>query len=411
MGGMSGEDGGVVVTGHEFGDFDLSTAEVLLQLRSAAEDYYNDNIRGTRVEHPDERIKEVLFSSRGRKKAISSSANPDKLKVFAKLPELMKNSEVIGSEEVKNIEKHPGVVRFWRLKANAVLDGRLVSVGFLVEERKNGKIYYNHNLETETGPSSGISGESPKGTLPPSADEPIDESISDSGDNASANEKTSTPIRELESDNQALKYTASAEVDEENITQNEDYLNLNIETAASRSREGGFFNGQDQSGEGDVKRGSTAFGRDAAVITLFESADLSTLLHELGHFFLQDVRDTAASEGAATGAKDLWEGVAGWQGVDDIDLGKPLSEEDAKKFIDALSKQDWDFVQGAWDLLEGDLRPLVREVMEKMTGVSPEWVEAAPVVTKHGTYRGGYYPILRAAPDFFAAELDRPPNK
>jgi hypothetical protein len=64
-----------------------------------------------------------------------------------------------------------------------------------------------------------------------------------------------------------------------------------------------------------------------------------------------------------------------------------------RRLMDKATKQDWDFVQGLWDVAES-LRPMVGETHEIMTGVSPRWVDAVPVSTKFGTYRGGYWPIV-----------------
>ncbi|MDR1515659.1 MAG: hypothetical protein LBS45_08190 [Synergistaceae bacterium] len=98
------------------------------------------------------------------------------------------------------------------------------------------------------------------------------------------------------------------------------------------------FKQLDASEETVVTKGSTAFSRDAAVITLFESADMSTFLHEMGHFFLQDVYDVAMTKGASTSAQDLWRGIAEYLEVDDIDLSKPLGEADSNRWKTAHEK-------------------------------------------------------------------------
>lgn len=60
--------------------------------------------------------------------------------------------------------------------------------------------------------------------------------------------------------------------------------------------------------------------------------------------------------------------------------------------LDSLTKQEWDFVQGVWDFFEG-YRPLVAAKERRVYGTEPDWVQPQQVVTPHGTYRGGYYPI------------------
>jgi hypothetical protein len=72
--------------------------------------------------------------------------------------------------------------------------------------------------------------------------------------------------------------------------------------------------------------------------------------------------------------------------------GERLTPAQLQTVLDTLTKTDWDFVQGVWDYLES-FRPQIAAKERRLTGVEPEWVEASPVVTKHGTYKGGYYPI------------------
>ena len=61
--------------------------------------------------------------------------------------------------------------------------------------------------------------------------------------------------------------------------------------------------------------------------------------------------------------------------------------------LDSLSKQDWDFVQAIWDMFES-MRPEIGAKERRLFGKEPEWVQAAPVITQFGTYRGGYFPAV-----------------
>jgi DNA-directed RNA polymerase subunit K/omega len=60
--------------------------------------------------------------------------------------------------------------------------------------------------------------------------------------------------------------------------------------------------------------------------------------------------------------------------------------------LDTLTKPEWDFVQGVWDHIN-QYWPEIAAKERRVTGNTPEKVEASPVITKHGEYRGGYYPI------------------
>jgi hypothetical protein len=61
--------------------------------------------------------------------------------------------------------------------------------------------------------------------------------------------------------------------------------------------------------------------------------------------------------------------------------------------LDTLDKRDWDFVQDHWDYLNTFWDEIAAK-RERLTGLPPEKVEATPVVTKFGTYAGGYSPLV-----------------
>ena len=58
-----------------------------------------------------------------------------------------------------------------------------------------------------------------------------------------------------------------------------------------------------------------------------------------------------------------------------------------------LTKEQWDYIQGVWDLLDS-MYPILAEHQKKMSGLDMDQVVATPVVTPYGVYRGGYYPIV-----------------
>ncbi|WP_303147932.1 hypothetical protein [uncultured Cloacibacillus sp.] len=69
------------------------------------------------------------------------------------------------------------------------------------------------------------------------------------------------------------------------------------------------------------------------------------------------------------------------------------TDADIEKIKAKMSRKDWEYVQGVWDLLD-TMWPKIKKVHELMTGTTIEKVEAKPVITEHGIYRGGYYPIV-----------------
>ena len=78
---------------------------------------------------------------------------------------------------------------------------------------------------------------------------------------------------------------------------------------------------------------------------------------------------------------------------DRIRKGFGLTDQQVMSIIDkTLEKRDWDFAQGVWDHLDTYWADVAALEM-KIHGAEPGRVQAAEVVTKHGNYRGGYYPI------------------
>lgn len=68
------------------------------------------------------------------------------------------------------------------------------------------------------------------------------------------------------------------------------------------------------------------------------------------------------------------------------------SSEGLDAVLDRLTKEDWDMVQAMWDYL-GTFWDETYKLNERTLGKNPPKIDATPVETKFGTYRGGYYPI------------------
>jgi len=71
--------------------------------------------------------------------------------------------------------------------------------------------------------------------------------------------------------------------------------------------------------------------------------------------------------------------------------GYGWSESQVQAILNKLTKEDWDFVQGTLDYIDS-YWPEVSGLSKRVDGIIPSKVEATPIVTKFGTYRGGYYP-------------------
>jgi Large polyvalent protein associated domain 22 len=73
--------------------------------------------------------------------------------------------------------------------------------------------------------------------------------------------------------------------------------------------------------------------------------------------------------------------------------GYGWTEEQVQAVLDKLDKKDWDTVQAVWDYIDS-FWPQIEEQERALNGIAPRKVDATPVDTNHGRYRGGYYPIV-----------------
>lgn len=93
-------------------------------------------------------------------------------------------------------------------------------------------------------------------------------------------------------------------------------------------------------------------------------------------------------------AGETVENLAGRSFRDETEMNSALS---------LLSKDDWDSVQAVWDTLES-LWPETAALERRITGVEPPKLERREVATAHGTYRGGYYPMVYDPNESFDVE-------
>lgn len=82
-----------------------------------------------------------------------------------------------------------------------------------------------------------------------------------------------------------------------------------------------------------------------------------------------------------------------------------LTQSQLDALLDTLDKRDWDFVQSVWDFMNSFQKESF-DVAERIRGVRPKAVEAEPVHTKFGAYKGGYYPAAYDPSKSKAAALD-----
>lgn len=73
--------------------------------------------------------------------------------------------------------------------------------------------------------------------------------------------------------------------------------------------------------------------------------------------------------------------------------GKAWTEQQLNEITGNLTARDWEFVQSMWDLVE-ELWPSISQLEKDLHGIPPEKVEAVPVQTQFGVFRGGYWPLV-----------------
>lgn len=72
--------------------------------------------------------------------------------------------------------------------------------------------------------------------------------------------------------------------------------------------------------------------------------------------------------------------------------GSTWNTRQLRAIADSLDAHELEFVQDVIDMIN-DYWPEVYALQKELTGVPPLKVEAVPIRTKHGTLRGGYYPL------------------
>jgi len=156
---------------------------------------------------------------------------------------------------------------------------------------------------------------------------------------------------------------------------------------------------------GAAPRGQIQIGPDRAMqISLFKGADLSTFLHESGHFFLEVYRDLATAEDAAPQLRSDLDALLKWFGVESADqIGVDQHEQFARGFeaylgegraptpeLQSVFSQFKQWILGVYRSLRNldvELTDEVRGVFDRMLA-SQEEIDAAQA-------RIGFEPIAR----------------
>jgi len=93
---------------------------------------------------------------RSSRKAFSASANPDKLRLFAALGDVVAKGTLTSSKAPRDSALERSTKAYHFLTASVEMGGRRIRMGVTVREDTNGHLYYNHNpIPDEETPPSG----------------------------------------------------------------------------------------------------------------------------------------------------------------------------------------------------------------------------------------------------------------
>ncbi|HEL5580158.1 TPA: hypothetical protein UON57_000964 [Stenotrophomonas maltophilia] len=315
---------------------------------------------GTEVTAPDGQP--VRFASRGRKKVMSKGRrDPLRQAVARELPALVESAP-IHSTSVDTDDKSVS----YAYAASAVqYDGRVYPVR-LVYRVGNDGVRRAYDFEGfEVGNPDGLGSES----------------LRQSGSDVGAMERAGTAESELRTRGLPTSGLTLAEV-----------------LPAFNARP--FFQSSEAAPRGQIQIGP---GRSMQ-ISLFRGADLSTFLHESGHFFLEVYRDVATAEDASPQVRSDLDTLLRWFGVESADqIGVDQHEQFARGFeaylgegkapspeLQSVFSQFKQWILGVYRSLRNldvELTDDVRGVFDRMLA-SQEEIEAAQA-------RVGFEPIAR----------------
>lgn len=124
-------------------------------------------------------------------------------------------------------------------------------------------------------------------------------------------------------------------------------------------------------------RGSITFTNEGAIINLFNSANPSTLFHELGHLFLRDMRDVAKVTNRPRVRQD-YEAVKKWLGATGDTFTRAQEEKFARGFEQYLrdGKAPKPELQSVFDQFKKWLESIYKSATSLNVEISPEVREA-----------------------------------
>ncbi|MET0081080.1 MAG: hypothetical protein ABW119_21685, partial [Candidatus Thiodiazotropha lotti] len=261
----------IKLTGDELGDPDADYKAAL----EKAKEHYEDLRKNANLRNGV--MGDVKISTKGSGK-LFSKIGPTKLRLIGGIERIIENGRLVDTEP-KSDTSEESTKAYHRMVTPVRMGGKTYAVGFYLREDNNGTFHYHLWYKKKRS----------LGTIRPS------ESVPTGG---------------------------------ERFGESDDSLNLSI------SDDPDSVQGTELQQE---KRGTITFGEDITktptFISLLDSADPSTFLHESGHFFLQQrIHLIKTSQATEKMEKDM-QALLGWFGVESVDqIKKPQHEQFARGF-------------------------------------------------------------------------------
>jgi len=116
--------------------------------------------------------------------------------------------------------------------------------------------------------------------------------------------------------------------------------------------------------------------------------EIQGLAGHTGNLMGHEILAVALNTGNAGNLKKLLLGE-GWADPE-VDTDISFNNPKLQAVLRHMTKSDWELVQLIWDQMDL-LFPQLAEVHRRTTGLTPPKVEAVPVITPFGEFKGGYY--------------------
>lgn len=278
------------VVGDELGT-DLSPENAVERARA----YYRSNLQGQPVTR--EGFGTVQFTGKGWGKLKNGlKVDADKLRLIPAIRSIIEHGDY-GGREALNKERSDGVVAFHFFTAPIDLGGRVLKAAVSVAEDANGNLFYNLNRDPDAliAKKAGGGNPMPGGSVAGSA--------------------TQNPA---ESPYPGVETRPPADVGnpdtlEQSVAPSDEAINLDVLEQPARA---------------SITAGTAGTGQPT-VISLFKGADLSSVLHEGGHLYLEIFADLASREDAPAEIRADMQRVLDWFGVKGDENRSALDEWNA----------------------------------------------------------------------------------